>query len=146
MPDGLKINADDYAAFFAKTNGLDRKLKLRVRRRIRESARKIAPKVIAEGAEPLPSGGGLNANVAAKGRNPTVRQNAAGALVVLGRKKGPQIGRMNAGQLRHPVFGTRKWVEQTIPAGTWTKAIKDHEPEIQTAVRKEMLAILKELG
>lgn len=165
MADGLKVNADDYRRFFEKTKGLDKRIRNGVRKRIRESARVIAPKIVAEGVEPLPSGGGLAANIVAKSGGPTVSQTSTGVRMVLGRRKGPQIGRMNAGQLRHPVFfvwhqlksgewvlsdpnirKSWKWVNQTIPAGTFTDAFETHADEVREAVHKEMVTILKELG
>ncbi len=163
MPDGLRVNADDYRRFFEKTKGLDKKVRNQVRKRIRESARLIAPTIVREGAEPLPSGGGLSAAVAAGGK-PTISQTSSGVRMVLGKKKGPQIGRMNDGELRHPVFyvwhqkksgewilsdpddrKSWKWVPQHVPVGTFTAAFKDHSKEVREAVRKEMVQILREL-
>ncbi len=164
MPDGLRVNADDYRRFFEKTKGLDKKVRNQVRRRIRDSARLVAPKIVREGAEPLPDRGGLEAAVVAKAGTPTTSQTSTGVRMVLGRKKGPQIGRMNLGQLRHPVFWvwwqkksgewvlsdpnvrkSWKWVDQKIPADGWTEAFEKHAPEIREAVRREMVQILREL-
>jgi len=160
----FRVHDDDYEAFYRKTKDLDKKVRTRVRKRIAQSARTIAPKIVTEGADGLPSGGGLAANVVAKSGGPTISQKSTGVVLLLGRKKGPQIGRMDKGQLRHPAFMvwwqkksgqwvfsdpklrfTWKWVDQKIPAGTFTKAALDHQDEIRDSVADEMTTILKEL-
>lgn len=147
MADGLRINAEEYVAFAAKLKTMEPKIRNGVRKRIRESAKAFGPEIVREGAEPLPDRGGVEAAVVAKGRAPTVAQTSTGVRLVLGKKKGPQIGRMNEGNLRHPVFGQRKaWVNQPVPAGSWTAAADARLPELREAVRKEMESILKELG
>lgn len=146
MADGLRVNADEFTAFAAKTKGLDRKVRNQVRKRIRESVRDFGPDIIKEGAEPLPDRGGAESAVVSKGARPTVTQTSTGIRLVLGKKKGPQIGRMNEGNLRHPVFGRKVWVDQSVPSGSWTEAAEKRLPEIRDAVAKEMDEILKELG
>lgn len=164
MADGLRVHADDYREFFEKTKGLDKRVRNGVRKRIRESAKRVAPKIVRDGAEPMPDRGGLEANIIAKSGGPTISQTSTGVRMVLGRKKGPQIGRMNLGQLRHPVFNvwwmkksgqwvysdpklrfTWWWVDQKIPAGTFTEAFEKNSDEVRDAVVKEMHTILKEL-
>lgn len=160
----FRVNVRDFEAFAKKTKDVDKKTRTKIRKRLSTAARALAPKIVAEGAEPMPDGGGLEANIVAKSGGPTLKYTSTGVSLVLGRKKGPQIGRMNKGQLRHPVFDiwwqkksgqwvfsdpklrfTWKWVDQKIPAGTFTKAAEDHIDEIRDAVRKEMIEIVKEL-
>lgn len=100
----VSIDASDYDQFFRRTKEASGKIRTRARKRVRDSARKYGPGIVAEGAEKLPSGGGLAQHVASKGRNPTVSLTSTGARLVLGKKQGPQIGRMDEGNLRHPVF------------------------------------------
>lgn len=147
MGDGLRIDADEYQAFAAKLKTVDSKIRTRMRKRIRESAKVFGPEIVKEGAVPLPDRGGVEAYVVARGKSPTIAQTSTGVRLVLGKKKGPQIGRMNEGNLRHPAFGNRKaWVNQPVPAGSWTEAAKDHEDALREAVRKEMDSIMGELG
>lgn len=100
----VRIDASDYDRFFQRTKDASGKIRARTRKRVRDSARRYGPGIVAEGADRLPSGGGLSQHVASKGKSPTVSLTATGARLVLGKKKGPQIGRMDAGLLRHPVF------------------------------------------
>lgn len=104
MADGVRINAEDYERFFNKTKGLSGKVRTRVRKQVRDSGRKHGREIVEGGAEKMPRRGGLQADILAKGKNPTVSLTSTGARLVLGKKKGPQLGRMNEGQLRHPVF------------------------------------------
>lgn len=104
MTDGLQIQAEDYQRFFQKTKQASGTIRTRTRRRIRDAGKRHGSEIVTEGAKGLPRRGGLSAHVGRKGRAPTVSLTATGARLVLGKKKGPQIGRMNQGSLRHPVF------------------------------------------
>ena len=138
------INADEFKAFAAKLKTVDRKLKTRLRARIRKVALVEGPGIVSEGAEGLP--GGLAGHVQSKGARPTVSQTATGVRLVLGKKAGPQIGLMDQGNLRHPTFGRPPWVEQAIPAGTFTEAIEKRADKLREGVAKEVETIMGELG
>ena len=161
----IEVSADEFKAFAAKTKTLDRTLRNRTKKRIRDVAQPFGRKVVAEGSQGMPSGGGLADHIATSGRTPTVSQTSTGVRLVLGKKKGPQIGKFDEGKLRHPSFGvyhrtrsgivarsepalrwTWKWVEQPVPAGTFTAAAESHLPEVRDAVATELDQILKELG
>lgn len=146
MADGVSVRADDYQQFYRLTKAADSKVRNAARKRIRESAKKYGPEIVAEGSEVMPHRGGLDAYVASKGRNPTVSQTATGARLVLGKKAGPQIGRLNDGNLRHLTFGRKPWKPQAVTAGSWTEAAEKRLPQIRDAVAKELDATLKELN
>jgi len=138
------INADEFKAFAAKLKTVDRKLKTRLRKRIRQVALAEGPDIVQEGADGLP--GGLGEHVVAKGARPTVSQTATGVRLVLGKKAGPQIGKLDEGSVRHPTYGRPPWVEQAIPAGTFTEAIEKRADKLREGVAKEVESIMKELG
>ena len=140
----VRVNTAQFDAFAAKLKGVDKKVRARVRKRLRESAREFAPEIVSEGADAMP--GGLRDHIVAKGSRPTIRQTAVGVAMVLGKKAGPQIGAMNAGGLRHPTYGHRPWVRQSVEAGSWTEALEKRLPEVRTAVAAEVNKIMKELG
>ena len=142
MPES--VNAAEFQAFAAKLKTVDRKVRTRLRKRIRQVAQAEGPDIVAEGAESLP--GGLAGHVVAKGGRPTVRQTANGVELVLGKKAGPQLGRMDEGNLRHPTFGRPPWVEQSIPAGMFTEAIEKRADKLREGVAKEVDSIMRELG
>lgn len=164
MADGLRIDASDYERFFQKTKVASGQVRTRTRKRVRDAGRRYGPEIVREGAEGLPRRGGLAEHVVSKGRSPTVSLTSTGARLVLGKKKGPQIGRMDAGQVRHPAFWvwwkkgdkpvlsvpsdrkTWKWVQQQITGGTFTTAAEKRLPDIRDEVAREMQAVMKELG
>ncbi len=80
----------------------------------------------------LPRRGGLAARVAKeKLRTSTAR----GGVSILG-PKNRQLRLIDAGFVRHPVFGNREvWRTQPIPAGYFTKPMKEGAP----VARKELL-------
>lgn len=138
------INAAEFTRFAAKLKASDKSVRTRVRRRLREVGREFAPEIIAEGAQTMP--GSLPEHIKEKGSRPLVSQTATGVRLVLGKNAGPQIGRLNEGGLRHPTYGRPPWVEQSVPAGTWTKALEKRLPVIRDAVAQEVNKIMGELG
>lgn len=139
----VRVNTAEFDAFASKLKGVDKKVRARVRRRLRDSAREFAPEIVSEGADAMP--GGLRDHIVAKGSRPTISQTAAGVRMVLGKKAGPQIGAMNAGGVRHPTYGHRPWVRQSVEAGSWTEALEKHLPDVREAVVKEVTKIMREL-
>ncbi len=152
MAGGLRIQAEDYRAFYEKTRAMSGPIRTRVRKQLRDSGQKYGAQIVAEGADAMPRRGGLQADILAKGRKPTVSLTATGARLVLGKKKGPQIGRMNEGSLRHPAWHhspdrkTWRWVSQPVPAGSWTEAAEKRMPAIRDDVATELDHLLKELN
>lgn len=152
MAGRVGVDVEDYRRFYQLTKDADKRVRLAARKRLRESAKKFGPEIVAEGAKKMPRRGGMADYVAEKGANPTVSATATGARLVLGRKAGPQIGRMNAGNLRHPTFGRTKsgdgkslWVAQKVQGGTWSYAADKRMPKIRREVAKEMRTMIKEL-
>lgn len=130
MPES--VNAAEFEAFAAKLKQAERKVRGAVRKGIRDAVRPLTEGVVAEGAEGLPSG--LAAHVVGKGARPQTRQSAKAVTVVFGKKAGPQIGAMDEGSVRHPTFGRKPWVSQSIPAGTFSEALEGRLPEVRKAV------------
>ena len=71
------------------------------------------------------------------GSNPSVR--------LVAREKGGKsvdLSSLDAGRLRHPVYGNRRvWVQQPVPQGWWTKAVTGSDA--LSAVRTEMLDVIE---
>lgn len=51
------------------------------------------------------------------------------------------IGRIDKGVVRHPVFGTKKWVNQRVRPGWWSEPMRLNESE----TRRELAAALDDL-
>lgn len=138
------VQAEDFARFAAKLKGADRKVRNASRKALREAAKPLAAEIVPEGVEDYPAG--LAAHVVATGGKAIVSQTSTGVRVILGRRKGPQIGRMDEGALRHPTYGHKPWVAQGIPAGTFTAAVEKRLPDMRDAVTTELQGLMEELG
>lgn len=71
------------------------------------------------------------------GRNPGVRLKAKATT---GRGKPRELKRLDAGQLRHPLFGNRRhWFSQTVRPGFYTETLEQDAP----TVRRELLEAIR---
>ena len=139
-----EIDTAEFKAFAAKLKAVEPKVRNHMRKGLREAAKPLAAEVVPEGAEDLPSG--LAAHVVATGGRAIVSQTTTGVRVILGKRKGPQIGRMDEGSLRHPTYGRKPWVAQDIPADTFTAALEKRLPDMRDKVAAELQHLMGELG
>lgn len=167
-----QINADEYKAFAAKLRGADKAIARGIRKRLRVIAVPVGKSVVTEGAQEMPSGGGLAAKIAANGRA-SLSVVSDGMSLRLGRK-GVYLAGPDKGIVRHPVFwgsfrarrkgllgkiglrqtvardvGNRKkwkWIAQGVPAGAFSGAFQEQADEVKAAVATEVAQIMKELG
>lgn len=131
----IHVDAGEYKAAAAKLKAAPNKLRREFSKRLRDAAKPAMQEVIEEGAEPMPSGGGLQALVVAQGKI-TLSRAGMGIQAVLANKR-TALGRLNAGKLRHPLFGNAKhWYGQSVPEGTFTEAFEKREAEIRREVAK----------
>ena len=137
------VQAEDFTQFAAKLKGVDRKVRNASRKALREAAKPLAAEIVPEGVEDYPAG--LAAHVVATGGKAIVSQTSTGVRVILGKRKGPQIGRMNSGNLRHPTYGHKPWVAQDIPADTFTAALEKRLPDMRDAVSDELHKLIEKL-
>ena len=136
------ISAEDYARFAAALKQADKAVARAIRKRIREVAAPIGAHVVAEGSASMPSRGGLAARLASG--KPAVSILAKGASINL--KKGANYKGLDSGVLRHPVYGSSKWVPQSVPEGTYTDAFHNLQPEARAELDRIMPDVMKELG
>jgi hypothetical protein len=85
----------------------------------------------------LPKSGGLNRYVADGDIKVAVRLSGrlTGVRIVNSRKNAKKGGTSDFGTdrgvIRHPVFGTDKWVEQRLPSAGWfSKTLEDKAPSV----------------
>ena len=94
----------------------------------RKNGKPVVEDVKASAAETLPRSGGLAGIVAAS--KITVRTRTGGKQVgvrITGAGAAP-LKRLNAGNLRHPLFGDRQhWYGQNVRAGWFDRPIEKHE-------------------
>lgn len=131
-----QLNALAKALKEAGDKGLQRELS----KGIRNAVKPFKDRVVESAMETLPSGGGLNALVAARVRRARIRRSANGVQVVAAGSKGMKdLAAIDAGSVRHPVFGNRAaWVSQDVTPGFWSDAEKESAPEAAKGVVQAM--------
>jgi len=150
----VAVSADTRALkrFRVAMKVLDKGSKRAVNETLSAAAQPIRDEFKAEAVATLPSRGGLAANVA-KSRF-TVLKRLGGSRPTLsirirrpksGGQKAVDLGRLNEGRLRHPVYGrpdrTRRqwgWVDQAIRAGMWDRTLDKAVPGVADALRESV--------
>lgn len=133
----------------------DKDLQKRISGALRSEAKPLGLRVLRRGAEEMPHRGGLSARVAGEGRvgvSSALRGRVASVSVIL-RNKGVDLKSMDAGILRHPVFGradrSRKewaWTRQSVPAGAFRRAFDAEAAEVQKAAVKAAQDVLDDVA
>lgn len=114
----------------------DKELNRELFRGLNRASQKLKADAKDEAGRRLPHRGGLNRRVAGAklatrrrgGRNPGVAITARGM---------DQLGLMDAGQVKHPVFGNRDvWVTQEITGGWFSEPMEAGKDEAAAAVEE----------
>lgn len=84
----------------------------------------------------LPRRGGLAREVQGMTIEPVVGVTASTVRLKLrGRSEGRDVRRMDAGTVRHPVYGNRStWVSQPVKPGFWTKTLAKQGSKVRKAI------------
>jgi len=104
-------------------------------RNIRIATLPARPAIRTSAMEMLPRSGGLNAWVAkATTRTSILTGTRTAGVVVRVTKKGHVMKDIDAGNVRHPVYGNRDaWVGQSVPAGFASTPMKALAPAVGAA-------------
>lgn len=111
------------------------KIKRELLAAIRTEAQAAIPDIRDSARETLPAGGGLAVRVAEQVYG--VRSSLAGSVasVRLAGRGMKELYDINAGKLRHPVYGNREvWRSQSVPEGFFSKPVEERAPEIRAAI------------
>ena len=126
----------------------DRELQKNFDRALQEAIEPAKEAVRSSASSELPHRGGLAAKVA--GGKFRVQKQAGGvslSMTVDKRAGGNyDLRRLDQGRLRHPVFGGRKWVQQQVPSGWWTRPLQQMWPEITRKVNGAVEDFARELA
>lgn len=124
----------------------DRELRKELLRGIREGTKGTKPDITRSLSTRLPQRGGLAARMATS--RITTKTKLAGSIVgVRLEASAPHdIRSMNAGRLRHKIFGRDQWADQTIEPGVFDDPIKDDAPQIRSAVERVMADVARRIG
>ena len=138
--------SEDFLELARELREADRKLATRVRRSLRELAKPLGEAGRDGLAETMPRRGGLSDVIAAaKVGVATVSSSRSPRVEVRVRSAGHDLESMNDGELRHPVFGTKSWVRQSVPAGGATRAFDEGIEPMREAVQREVAKLLREI-
>lgn len=111
-----------------------------LRRELLRGIRKEAKPVIAaarRGAEILPQSGGLAAEIAGSKFSTRTRLTGGGAGVRIVGASADNLKRIDAGTVRHPVYGNRAvWATQSVPPGWFTKSTQEVLPAVRAGVAR----------
>ena len=118
-------------------------LKKELLRGIRETNKPTITAIKRSAADNLPRRGGLAAMVANESIGTRTRLTGNGAGVTIQRKRGRGL---NAGRLRHPLFGNRTvWKEQSVDKGWFDRPIEKDAPQIRDGLQKVMQDIASKI-
>lgn len=135
--DGPGADQLDRLAKRLKATG-DRELRKELLRGIREGTKGTKPDITRSLSTRLPRRGGLAARMATSRISTRTKLSGKSVSVRLEARAPHDIKGMNAGRLRHKVFGREQWVEQQVPPGVFTDPIERDAPEIRRNVERVM--------
>ena len=137
----LEVDVSDYKAFYERLKAADRSVQSSVRRRLAQVGKPLAEAIVRDGPEGLPEGGGLTQWLRAAKGSVSVTKTRLTIQVSKGRKS--DLGALNRGMLRHPVYGNRRrWALQGVAAGTYDKAF---ENEVEAHALDDMRDVLDDI-
>ncbi len=131
------VDASDFFALNRRLKAASRDLRKDVQKELRDAAKPLIAETRREARAKLPSRGGFAEQVAREPQRVQVRTgyNTAGVRVVVGKKRGGARG-ADQGTIRHPVFGTGRYVSQSVPPGWFTGTMQDKAPDVRKDVEK----------
>ena len=99
-------------------------------------------------AAKMPHRGGLSGRIAAAraGVSPTASTRSTAVAIRLGTREKYDLRSMDLGRLRHPTYGHRPWVSQTVPAGAFTEPFQDGSSDVRNRVSAEVARLLDEIA
>jgi hypothetical protein len=107
-------------------------------RGIREGSKPTIRKVKASAERNLPRRGGLAARVARSKISTRTKLSGSSAGVRIVAQGDMDVEALDAGRLRHPVFGRGGWAEQSVPQGWFSKPIVDDARQIRKGIEEVM--------
>lgn len=150
----MEIQAEDFKRLGVALKGADRAVARSLRKRIREAGKPLADKVADEGADPMPSSGGLAARLKANAKPRLALRNTGLDMVFSSNGRGkPDIASLNnRGRLRRPVWPDpslpRKrwgWVNQGVESNTWSDSFEKGAEDVRPVLEKVLTDVMGDL-
>lgn len=146
MADDFEIRgAEDLATLARRLKEAGRNdLKKELQKGIREAGASTVLKIRESALENLPRRGGLAARVAAEKATVASRYSGSAARVTIRRRRGRGL---NAGRLRHPLFGnTSHWFQQRVKSEWFDDPIRDSAPEMRRKIEAAVNAVTSKIA
>jgi hypothetical protein len=117
----------------------DGKLRRELTKAIREATKPMKDAVHESFMSKLPMRGGLNQLVArARITNAVKNGSKSAGVTIRAENANASLKAIDAGSVRHRVYGRGPWVEQKLTPGSFTDPVTEHTPAVQAAVIKAL--------
>lgn len=142
--------ADQLHKVYKEINALGAKdLRKQLTKAIREATAPTKTLIKERELAKLPKKGGLAKTTARNRISNRVRMSQRDPGVSINIIADYDVGAMNRGRLRHPVFARKgqkvRWVNQKIEPGIITEPIDETKPQVQEAIKMELQKIANHL-
>lgn len=130
MADITVHGADDFLRLSKALKAAGRtELRKELNKGLRDAAKPLIPRTRAAARERLPREGGFGDQIAREPQRVQVRTglDTAGVRIVVGKRMGGARA-ANRGTVRHPVFGTGRWVDQEVEPGWFDETLEREAP------------------
>lgn len=115
----------------------DRPMRNQLLRRVRGAAQAVIPEVQQAARDTLPRGGGLADRVAEQPYKVQASYAGRGARVRLAGQGMKELADIDAGRVRHPVYGNRSvWRQQSVQPGFFSSTIAARAPQIRAEIAR----------
>jgi hypothetical protein len=155
VADGIRVDPAAFDHLSEAFRDADKVVRRRVTKALRDVAKPVGADVIRKGSTRLPSRGGLADRVATRGRVSTSMSSSRSspkATISLSNREGIKLAGLDAGLVRHPVYGRLKgrgsWVSQDIPKRAFSDAFESNTEldKVRDEVFTAMTAALREIA
>lgn len=149
MARGVKIEGTDrLQALAVQLKAADKVMLAGLRVQLKAVAAASIPAVRESAIANLPSSGGLNERVARAPYRATITLGAKSATVsVRGKQGNRHLKDINAGQVRHPLFGNRDhWYTTPVKPGFFNTPLERMAPAVRIRMQDVMYATEVEMG
>jgi hypothetical protein len=132
----IEVQGAEQFAQLAKRlrDAANKDLQQEMSKQITAAMRPLTAAIRASAASTLPQSGGLAGRIAASSMR--TRRRASG--ISLTASNAYTLKMLDAGSVRHPVFGRGSWVTQSVTPGWWTKPTTAFAPQARAAVQKAL--------
>lgn len=124
----------NFAVAAARLRVADRELIRLARRNIRDAVAPVKDAIRVRALETLPKSGGLAARVAGSRLGTSTSFSPRTGGVTLRMRSQDNLRSIDAGRVRHPLFGDRKhWYEEAVTPGFFSGPVADATREVEAA-------------